>query len=111
MTLYACCNLIFYCAQSNKFRNHFFEVVPIDCKSLLVRDRNENIPLQQNAHNVETQAILATPNPTHIQVTNTTDLNGTNGIRTMLMDGDGDASNRNDIMNSKNDVNGKEDHV
>ena len=111
VTLNACCNLIIYCALNNQFRNHFFEVIPFCCKSLLVRDRNENIPLQQNANNVETQAILATPNPTHIQVTNTTDLNGTNGIRTMVMDGDGDVSNRNDKMNSKNDVNGKEDHV
>ena len=89
VTLNACCNLIIYCAQSNKFRNHFFEVVPFCCKSLLVKDRNENIPLQQNAHNAETQSTLATSNPTHVQVTNKTDLNGTNRIRTMVMDGDG----------------------
>ena len=111
VTLYACCNLIFYCAQSNKFRNHFFEVVPICCKSLLVKDRNVNIPLQQNAHNVETQSTLATSNRTHIQVTNKTDLNGTNRIRTMVMDGDGDVSNQNDIMSLTNDVDAKEANV
>ena len=113
VTLNACCNLIIYCALNNQFRNHFFEVIPFCCRDYcyLVRDRNENIPLQQNANNVETQAILATPNPTHIQVTNTTDLNGTNGIRTMVMGGDGDVSNRNDIMSSTNDVDTKEDHV
>ena len=102
VTLNACCNLFIYCALNNQFRNHFFEVVPF-CKLPLSRDRNENIQLQ-NAQNVETQAIISAPNPTHVPITNATDLSGTNGVRTVVLDG-------NQVIDSIKNIDGKQDHV
>ena len=107
VTLNACCNLIIYCALNNQFRNHFFEVIPF-CKLPFVRGRTENIQLQ-NTQNVETQAILNTPNPTHSPLTNTTDLRTENGIQTVVVDGE--VSNINNINNSTNDVTPNQDHV
>ena len=74
----------------------------------MARDRNENIQLQ-NAQNVETQAIISAPNPTHVPITNATDLSGTNGVRTVVLDGH--ASNRNEVIDSVNNIGGKQDHV
>ena len=107
VTLNACCNLIIYCALNNQFRNHFFEVI-LFFRLPFVGARTENIQLQ-NTQNVETQAILNTPNPTHSPITNTTDLRGENGIRTVVVDGE--VSNLNNMKNSPNDNGINEDHV
>ena len=104
VTLNACCNLIIYCALNNQFRNHFIEVITF-CKLPFVRSRNETFQLQ-NAHQVETQAMLTTANPTHSPSTNITELRGENGVRTVIVDGEVPEQN-----NSQNNTGNKTDNV